>query len=226
MIRRVGVAATSSLAAGVIALVAAAPVVAHADSPVSGDPRATAHEGNATTCDQAGLLGSTVTVGFIIDPTNKFVTITSVPSNIELTGTVVKGGNNFNVYPPDARTLLHSPLVGNGDKNIPTISHWFACGIEKNTSSSSMPPSPSSSSSKPPSSSSSSSKPPTSSSSSTSSGSATTTTTTTPAAQGSSGTGLASTGFSATAPLVAGGALLLIGGGLLYLLRRTRKHRG
>jgi hypothetical protein len=218
MIRR---AVTSSLAAGVIALIAAAPALAAPpDNPVSGDPRATAYPGNVTTCAQVAEVdkkfnGTTeVEVKFIIDPTNKFVTITSVPDDIELVGTIVKGGPAFNVYPGNVRELLHSPLVGEGDKNIPTISHWFACGKKKTTTSSSKPSETSPST-------------PPSSSSSSSSSSNGNTTTTSPAAQGSngtSGTGLANTGVSTTGPLVGGSALVLIGGGLLYWLRRTRRQ--
>lgn len=213
MIRRVGMAATTSLVAGVLALVAAAPALATPkdDPPVSGDDRATAYPGNVTKCSQVPSLKGTeeITVKFTITDDNKYVTITSVPEGFELAGTVVKGGDNYNVYLGDVRTRLHSPLVGKDDKNIPEISHWFACG-KKTPPSSSKPPS--------------SSVPPSSSSSSSSSSNGNATTTTTPAGQGSTGSDLADTGATTTGPLIAGSALLLTGGGLLYWLRRTRQR--
>jgi hypothetical protein len=88
--------------------------------------------------------------------------------------------------------------LGKDDKNIPDVSHWFACGKKKTTSSSSQA---------------------TTTTRTTNPGNGGTTTTS-PAAQGSagavSGDELANTGFSATGPL--------IGGGLLLILRRTCRN--
>ncbi|MFL6129685.1 MAG: hypothetical protein ACJ73E_11540 [Mycobacteriales bacterium] len=105
-----------------------APAGAAQDAPPSGDPRATSYAGNAVDCDDADLPGTVVTVSFTIDPTGRFVTITGVPEGTTLTGVVVKGGDAYNVYLNAPWTALHAPLVGNG-KNIPEISHWFACGV-------------------------------------------------------------------------------------------------
>lgn len=98
---------------------------ASAQAPDPGDPRAEAFPGNATTCDQAGLPGSIVDVEFVSDGT--FVTITSVPDGVPLTGTVIKGDQAYNVYPGDVRNDMHSPINDGG--NIPEITHWFSCGI-------------------------------------------------------------------------------------------------
>jgi hypothetical protein len=221
MTRRIGVAVSTTLAAGVLSLAIALPASATPppkDTPISGDDRATPHGGNTTVCDDpedpndANLPGDIVTVSFVYvynDEKEKIkVTITSVPSDIQLTGIVVKGAPGYNVYPPSALTDLRSPQNPGGQ--IPAISHWFACGIKKDTSSSpNNPPSSSSSSS--------SSSAPAGGSSSSSSA---------PAAQGSvvSSTELADTGFSATAPLTGAGALIVLGGGLLLALRRTRRR--
>ena len=111
------------LAGGVLGSPAGA---APGDTPQPGDPRATAHAGNVTTCAGAGLPGAEVTVGATVDATNTYVTITSVPAGVVLTGVVVKGGPAYNVYAGDQRTLLHAPLVSSGKPA--QISHWFACG--------------------------------------------------------------------------------------------------
>jgi hypothetical protein len=210
MTRRIGVAVSTTLAAGVLSLAIAVPASATPppkDPPPSGDDRATSHAGNATTCAEANLAGTIIAHGEDLTVTHIDVT---VPAGYELTGTVVKGGDGYNVYPPTALTGLRSP--DNNGGQVPTISHWFACAIKKDTSSSTNPPT------NPPGSSSSS-----SSSSAPGGGAAATTS---PAAQGSvvSSTALADTGFSATAPLVGAGALILLGGGLLLALRRTRRR--
>src|SRR5712691_7173720 len=73
------------------------PAGAATGTAVSGDPRAVAYSGNATTCAEAGLPGDIVQVGYTIDATNTYVTITSVPDGTALTGVVVKGGPAYNV---------------------------------------------------------------------------------------------------------------------------------
>jgi hypothetical protein len=212
MIRRVSVIASTAVAAGVVALTTALPASAQPlDPPQSGDPRATAFAGNATTCAQAGLAGDASTVQFSIDPTNRYLTITSVPEDIELTGTVVKGGPAYNVYGPQHRTELHAPLVTSGKPA--QISHWFACGTKKPQTTT----------------------PTTTTTTTTSSGIETTTTsggamtTTTPGGGGGGGfTGdgeLAKTGGSVRGLLVAGTALLLLGAALLLLACRRAPRR-
>jgi LPXTG-motif cell wall-anchored protein len=208
MTSRAGLAVTA-LSAGAFALLAALPAAAAPpDAPVSGDARATAHAGNITTCPT----GSIVKVGATVDPTNTFVTITSVPADVELISIIVKGGPGYNVYPAGALTQLHSPLVGKDDKNIPTISHWFACGTKKSVSSSSNA-----------------STPPSSSTPGGGNGSTGGTGTGGPGGSGTGGSGtetnadLANTGFSATGPLIGAGALLLAGGALLFTVRRRQR---
>jgi len=210
MTRRTGVAVSTTLAAGVLSLAIALPASATPppkDPPPSGDDRATSYAGNATTCAEANLAGTIIAHDEDLTVTHIDVT---VPAGYELTGTVVKGGDGYNVYPPTALTDLRAPFNNGGQ--VPAISHWFACAIKKDTTSPTNPPT-----NPPSSSSSSSSSAPAGGSSSSSSA---------PAAQGSvvSSTELADTGFSATAPLTGAGALILLGGGLLLALRRTRRR--
>jgi LPXTG-motif cell wall-anchored protein len=210
MTRRLGTAVGATLAAGVLSLVAALPAAA-TDAPVAGDERATAYAGNATTCADANLDGQIVAKG---GQGGQTIDVT-VPEGVTLTGIVVKGGDHYNVYPGTVLTGLHSPLVGADNKNIPQISHWFACGTTTGEASVDGPAAPMAEKS----------------------GDAANADTTDDAAvAGASAEAdeevaaaeaddeLAATGFSATVPLVVGGALLLIGGGLLVYLRRTRKQ--
>lgn len=101
-------------------------------TPQSGDARATAYAGNVTTCAEAGLPGSTVTLPNLEDATGTYVTITGddIPSGDTITAVVVKGGPGYNVYQAsDLGALpwknLRSPTNVGGQ--IPQISHWFAC---------------------------------------------------------------------------------------------------
>lgn len=100
------------------------------------DPRAVAHDGNAVTCEQAGLPGELLDPGdvdYVISADGRFLTI--LAEHVFVTGVVVKGGPGYNVY--DTSTLggppwedLRSPLNKGG--NVPQISHWFACGEDRN----------------------------------------------------------------------------------------------
>ncbi len=106
----------------------------------SGDPRATAFPGNTVTCAGAGLSGQIlIGSGGSGGASNQFITVVSdgtyldvtVQPGVTVTGAVVKGGPNYNVYPgglfvDGTENDLHAPLVGND--NVPTISHWFICG--------------------------------------------------------------------------------------------------
>lgn len=216
MIRRVGVVVSTTFAAGLLSLAIAAPALATPKTdgpPVSGDDRATAYNGNATTCDKAGdpPLGGEIILKED-KPTGKTVTIdpADLPEDFDVVGVVVKGGDAYNVYKGAVLDNLRAPDNNGGQQ--PDLSHWFVCGVKKTTTTSpSTPPGGGSSSSNPP-----------------SSGSSSSSSSTAPAGQGSNGTvdgdGLANTGFSATGPLIGGGALVLIGSGLLFLLRRTRRN--
>lgn len=95
--------------------------------PQAGDPRALAVSGNAVTCAQAGLSGSIVPTTAVVSPDNRYVTITSVPDGMPLTGTVVKGGPAFNIYPGQALTLLHAPSLPSGHRI--EVSYYFSCAI-------------------------------------------------------------------------------------------------
>ena len=221
MIRRVGIAATSSLVAGVLALLAAAPALAapKKDDPVSGDPRAKAYSqhdtGNPTKCADVASLAGTLDVQVTgTSDDGVHLNITAVPAGFELKGVVVKGSDAYNVYLGDVRTDLHAPINASGGPA--GISHWFACGIKKTET----PPTNNPPGDQPPGN-----QPP----GNTNPGNGGTGGTgNTPAAQGSNAAatdaGLANTGASITLPLIAGGALLLLGGGLLYGLRRTRRQ--
>ncbi|HEX5493530.1 MAG TPA: hypothetical protein VFX70_03015, partial [Mycobacteriales bacterium] len=105
-------------------------------APVSGDPRADARDGNATTCADVGLpadtlLGSSDSSGssqsgFVVTSDGSLLNVVTVPAGTQIDAVVVKGGSAYNVYAspvPD----MHAPLVGNPPSNIPTISHWFLC---------------------------------------------------------------------------------------------------
>lgn len=97
---------------------------------------ANATEGNVTTCAQVGFTSSLqykgdtkssvdVTDAFTATVTSdKFVTITNIDPGISIQAIVLKGGNNYKVYPTPT-TNMQSPLNGGG--NIPDLSHWFVC---------------------------------------------------------------------------------------------------
>ncbi|CAL9559761.1 hypothetical protein SUDANB95_04569 [Actinosynnema sp. ALI-1.44] len=97
--------------------------------PVSGDPRATAYPGNATTCPDAGLPGEIISVTSNDDGT--YLDVTAVPEGYTLTGVVVKGSNAYNVYTGLGGLPwldLHAPLASSGKPA--EISHWYACGTK------------------------------------------------------------------------------------------------
>ena len=122
-------------------------------APPSGDTRAVSHSGNVTTCDAAGFpgdvqVGADSAVGasgsgftVVVEPNKQYLDITAVPDGMQIDGTIVKGGDGYNVYPGTALTALHAPLVGNPPKNVPTISHWFLCASQAPTPPEETPPS-------------------------------------------------------------------------------------
>lgn len=102
------------------------------------DPRATPNDGNAVTCEDAGLEGVDVTGLLTVEggvpDVDQYLTVTAVEAGTVVTGIVVKGGNGYNVYVPgEGLELLppwedlQSPL--NGGHQVPQISHWYACGV-------------------------------------------------------------------------------------------------
>jgi hypothetical protein len=139
--RRAALAAASVSAA----LTLAAPAAAEAPAE---DPRATQHDGNATTCEGVGLAGELL--AWWEDDKNvdalefeggrpesdQALTITEVlVDDVEVTGIVVKGGPRHNVYVPGESGLpatpawknLTAPLNRGGA--VPEISHWFVCAV-------------------------------------------------------------------------------------------------
>jgi LPXTG-motif cell wall-anchored protein len=185
--------------------------VAAADTPVSGDVRATAHAGNVVAKDCAELFPGSheVTPAFSVDDTNTYLDVTG-----EVVAVVVKGGPAYNVY-LTAGDDLHAPLVSSGKPA--QISHWFACGVDTTTSTTSTTSTTDTTTT-------------TSAPASSSAGSVTTTavatTTTTPAAvvPAAAEGELAATGFE-SGWLVVLATALLAGGGALLLLGRRRVTR-
>src|SRR4051794_1519881 len=123
-------------------------------APPAGDVRAVSHSGNVTTCAAAGFASGDLQVGadsavgasasgftVVVETNKQYLDITAIPDGMQVDGTVVKGGDGYNVYPGTALTALHAPLVGNPPKNVPTISHWFLCASEAPTPPEQTPPS-------------------------------------------------------------------------------------
>jgi hypothetical protein len=225
--RRFGPAARALLAATTLALTALmasiAPAAATpADPPSSGDPRATAYPGNAVTCEDAGLDGEIIEVEFQIDDSNRFLDIISVPSDVELTGIVVKGSNAYNVYGPEADLDLHAPLNPGG---IAGISHWYVCGQEISTPTETPTDSPLKDDETLPEES------PTEEGEADEADVAPASTTdteaaadTTPGGGASGSSDLANTGFSGRGLLLAGSGLLILGLGLVFAVRASRRR--
>lgn len=134
-IRRRVAASTAAAALACGALVVAA---TSAQAAVTDDPRATSHDGNVKTCAAAGLPGELVDKSSLeytggVPNVDQYLTVTA-ENGVFVTGFVIKGGPAYNVYEPGVNGLswappwedLRAPLNRGG--NVPTISHWFACG--------------------------------------------------------------------------------------------------
>jgi LPXTG-motif cell wall-anchored protein len=253
VVRKSSVRAALAVVPMALAVVLGTAGLAHATEE---DRRATIHDGNV----DAGQKGACATAGLDGQPlqpsdfdfsdgepdVDQYLTINSVADGIIVTGIVVKGGPAYNVYVPDEGleatppwTDLRSPLNDGG--NIPTISHWFACGVPNGKTPSSEAPTKSkpeqpskSSESTPPKTSSSTpteSTPGTSGESSSAPSTTSTvggsvTTTTTPGVvaveNASDSDDLAYTGVGSSWLLWAGGLLVLAGAAVLALLRIRR----
>ncbi len=203
------------------------------------DGRAKPVEGNATTCAQAkvpgDLLGAgdlTVTGGTQKD---KYLNVTAVGEGVTVTAIVVKGGPGFNVYVLGERGMsatppwekLRSPY-NRGDQ-LPTISHWFACGTKTTPTKPPVSETPTTTPSQP-TSEAPSTTPSAPATSSVPGGvtSAPATTTSGPAVvpagnQNGTGGGLANTGFDNAWLFWVAGVLIVGGGGLLVLLKVRRR---
>jgi LPXTG-motif cell wall-anchored protein len=130
----------------------ATPLGAAVVTTVTPSPSQTA--GNATDCNTgqnpAGLTGSILlsdtnpTVAGVgegtVDQANQFLTV-HLDAGVTASGVVVKGGHNFNIYfGPFVGDItlagMHAPLVPGG---VPTISHWFVCGVSTTTTTTTTP---------------------------------------------------------------------------------------
>jgi LPXTG-motif cell wall-anchored protein len=201
------------------------------EPPVSGDDRATAHDGNVTTCEQAGLPGTTILPSQVPYSITED-TYVDVPDGTGITAIVVKGGSAYNVYLSPALGKfpwlgLHSPLNASGKPA--EISHGFGCGTLPTTTETTTPTTETTTTTKA-----------TTSTTTTTTAAGTTTTesttTTTPASSAATTTttttaalvavsnpdDLASTGFGSPWLLGLGAALLAAGAGLLLVLRRRK----
>jgi hypothetical protein len=114
-------------------------------APPPGDDRTgvQSYSGNVTTCAQIGMsdatqigggTGSYTTGGWDIASDGTDLTVNAVADGQQIDALVVKGGDGYNIYDSSffgSNDLpvgdIHAPLVGSPPKNVPTISHWFAC---------------------------------------------------------------------------------------------------
>jgi hypothetical protein len=219
--RAARVVAVCALAGTALFGVAAAASATPDDPPVSGDDRATVHDGNAVGKDCPTLFpGSTVIdeADLTVTEDATYLDITGVADGVEVLGVIVKGGSAYNLYEPanlgDLPWLdLHSPLVSSGKPA--DISHWFACGVEDTTTTTTTTPS-----------------------SPTSETSTTTTTSDSPSVTTSPSTStpgavvpaasedeLADTGYDGGWMVAVGSALLLAGAAVLLILRLRGARR-
>ncbi|NKE56345.1 LPXTG cell wall anchor domain-containing protein [Lentzea sp. PSKA42] len=227
-LRRTGLLASAAAAAvATLALTS----TASAQAPTTDDKRATPYTKNVDinhpeACTVGGLTGETIHPSeftYTGGDNEIYLNVTGVPAGLTVTGVVVKGGPNFNVYlakdlGPLPWNELRSPFNEGGQQA--QISHWYGCGIEDETPSSSVTPSSSTSTST---STSSSSSAPTSASTTVSSSEVAVTTTTTAAvAPVVNEDNLASTGFGSAWLVGLGAALLAAGAAVLLVLRRRR----
>ncbi|MGW4212964.1 LPXTG cell wall anchor domain-containing protein [Lentzea sp. NPDC004789] len=201
----------AALAAASFALVALSATAYAGGDLESGDARATAHAtphgNNVTTCEAAGLPGTTIASADVKASVDGSDTYIDVLDHTGVTAVVVKGGDAYNVYLASALTAgwtgLHSPLNPNGKPA--QISHWFACGgtTEQPPPTKEQPPT-------------------TTVTSTTSSSPATSVTTSTSAPAKAGAQELASTGFGSAWLLGLGSALVAGGAAVLLVLRRRR----
>ncbi|ATY14629.1 hypothetical protein CU254_32580 [Amycolatopsis sp. AA4] len=206
------------------------------------DGRAKPTEGNATTCAQAKVPGNLLGAAdlTVTDGTQKdqYLNVTAVGEGVTVTAIVVKGGPGFNVYVPGTRGMsatppwekLRSPF-NRGDQ-LPTISHWFACGTKTVPTKPPVSGTPTTTPSQPASEAPSTTPgvPVTSSVASSAPAGATSSpaTTSAPAVvpagnQNGTGGGLANTGFDNAWLFWVGGVLIVGGGALLVLLKVRRR---
>src|SRR5688572_22225659 len=141
LLRRAGLLASAAVAA--VATLALSST-ASADEPTTDDKRATPYTknidiGHPEACTVGGLTGETMHPSQFIytgGDNQIHLNITAVLSDKTVTGVVVKGGPNFNVYlAKDLGALpwneLRAPFNDGGQQ--PEISHWYGCGVKKDT---------------------------------------------------------------------------------------------
>jgi hypothetical protein len=216
--RAARVVAVCALAGTALLGVAAAASATPDDPPVSGDDRATVHDGNVVGKDCPTLFpGSTAIAESDLTVTKDatYLDITAVADGVEVLGVIVKGSSAYNLYEPanlgDLPWLdLHSPLASSGKPA--DISHWFACGVKDTTTTTTTTPS----------------SPTSETSTTTSDGRSDTTSpsTSTPAVvPAASENELADTGYDAGWMVAVGSALLLAGAAVLLILRLRGARR-
>jgi len=197
--------------------------VASADLAVSGDPRATAHDGNAVTCLDAGLAGTDITASVTHTDDGKYIDITAVPAGKSVTGVVVKGGNAYNVYLPGALGALpwldlHAPL--NGSEGPAGLSHYYICGVDSPPPSSPPVTTPPATTSTTPAS-----VAPTTAAASPSTSVKAVKNAKPPAVLPKTGSGMSlGTGLAISLGLLLGGAALMFGSGRLAVAKGKRRH--
>lgn len=223
MTRRLGLIASTLVTCG-FALAVALPTAGADTPPVSGDDRATAYPGNAVTCEDAGLPGEILEgVRYFTNTAGTHLVIVSVPEGFEVTGTVIKGANGYNVYGPGDRIGLHAPLNDGGQ--IPQISHWYVCGQPPGTTTTTTATTTETTTTTGSTTSDTSTTESTTSESESTSGSPGESTTPGGGDSGEVGDDeLAETGFSSRGLLVAGGGLLLLGLALVFGVRASRRQ--
>ncbi len=133
------------LAAMIGVLLAGASAGAMANSAPSDPIHAEFHQGNAVSCSQIGLEGSTTLFGDGDNALSGAVTgsvqaqagggqestISATADGVVIDAVVVKGGDGYNVYYPTNNVFpaypgpYMAPLNGGG--NVPAFSHWFVC---------------------------------------------------------------------------------------------------
>lgn len=213
------------------------------------DSRATFVAGNLTSCgdgdkgaDVGGDLISKDDLTFTGGEPNvdQYLDITAIAEGVTVTGIVVKGGDNSNVYVPGENGLsatppwldLRAPLNDGG--SIPQISHWFVCGTVT-TVTTTTTTTPTTETTTTATTATTTTEPLTTTPSATTTDSSVTATssasevpaTTTSAAVAPTGGSrpLAETGFSGGQLIWAGALLILLGGGALLFARSRRSHQ-
>ncbi|HEX5494579.1 MAG TPA: hypothetical protein VFX70_08420 [Mycobacteriales bacterium] len=132
--RLAGAALIASAAAVVVASGTASAMFHRRPDLSSGDARATAHPNRRffdLDCRRAGLAGSRTGVTAFTDDGRTHLTVTSVPTGVDVTGLVVQGVLAYNVYPRSRLGVLPFQRLRAPDRpggRPGPVLRWFACG--------------------------------------------------------------------------------------------------